>query len=147
MARIEKDMLSHMSPRHSASNANEASFEENARQPLLEQQDQIQIDMASEQALRAEENEAEIRLIERDVAELNDMFKDMSFLVEQQQETLDCIEDNIASTATYTRQGYNEVEKAQAYQRRSRSRMCKLLLLLLVIVTIAVLVVVGIIKS
>jgi t-SNARE complex subunit (syntaxin) len=88
----------------------EETFVEAASAPLLAQE-QVEIDMASEMALRAEQNENEIRIIERDVAELNDMFQDMSFLVEQQQESIDCIEDNIASTATYTRRGYEEVEK------------------------------------
>lgn len=112
MARIEKRWLASISPRPSAArdDVKEETFVESASTPLLAQE-QVEIDIASEMALRAAENEQEIQVIERDVAELNDMFKDMSFLVEQQQETLDCIEDNIASTATYTRQGYQEVEK------------------------------------
>eukprot|EP00474_Spongospora_subterranea_P009362 CRZ09820.1 hypothetical protein [Spongospora subterranea] len=113
----------------------ESQFATESREPLL--QDQVQIDMAAEQARHIEETEQEIRQIERDVTELNDMFKDMGMLVEQQQENIDCIEDNIASTATYTRSGYEQVQTAARYQRRARSRLCKLLFLLATIVVIA----------
>ncbi|KMS93361.1 hypothetical protein BVRB_032260, partial [Beta vulgaris subsp. vulgaris] len=104
------------------------TFPETAREPLL--QDQVQIDVASEQARQIEETEAEIRQIERDVVELNDMFKDMGILVEQQQEGINHIEDNIVSAEAYSRRGYEEVQTAARYQRHARSRMCKLLVVM-----------------
>lgn len=111
------------------------SFKETAREPLL--QDQVHVDIASEQARQIEETEAEIRQIERDVVELNDMFKDMGILVEQQQEGINHIADNILSAEAYTSRGYEEVQTAARYQRRSRSRMCKLLLVMVFVSAIA----------
>lgn len=113
-------------------------FATQSREPLLSQeQEQIQIDMAADQARQIQETEAEIQQIERDVVELNDMFKDMSLLVEAQQESITTIADNITSTADYTRSGYQEVQRAQHYQRNARSRMCKLLFIFVVVAAIA----------
>lgn len=85
------------------------------------------------------EREAEIRNIEQGVTELNELFRDVAHIVNEQGETLDVIAANVDNTRTDTRGADVELRSAARYQKNARSKACCLLLILAVILTIIIL--------
>jgi len=85
------------------------------------------------------EREAEIRNIEQGVSELNELFRDVAHIVNEQGEVLDTIAANVENTRVSTRGADQELISAARYQRNARSKACCLLLILAVILTIIIL--------
>lgn len=102
------------------------------------QQIQMQIDYEpvnaeelEQQSLLVEEREREIHQISQDISEINDIFLNLHDIVNEQQFSIDNIEDNILRYSDDVRGASNELRKAERYQRRSGGRMfCCLLILL-----------------
>jgi hypothetical protein len=65
-----------------------------------------QLDLEAEQLKQRKEA---LKQIEKDVVTLNDMMKDMAFLVDEQQDVIDSIEYNIISTANSTKKAEQEL--------------------------------------
>lgn len=92
-----------------------------------------------------QERHKDIQKIERTLAELAQLFNDMSILVEQQDETLDVIEETAAHVEKDTEAGLGHTMKAVESARSARKKrwICfGLFILLLVIVAIIIAVVV-----
>jgi len=92
-----------------------------------------------------QERHKDIQKIERTLAELAQLFNDMSILVEQQDETLDVIEDTAAHVEKDTEVGLSHTMKAVESGRAARKKrwICfGLIVLLLVIIAIIIAVVV-----
>lgn len=115
--------------------------------PFGQQQSQEQLRLASQDEVDFQdslivEREAEIRNIEQGVTELNELFRDVAHIVNEQGEMLDTIAANVDNTRSDTRGADLELRSAARYQKNARSKMCCLLLILAVILTIIVLAVV-----
>lgn len=87
------------------------------------------------------DRELGLRNILSEMDQLNGMMKDISELIEEQQEAVDNIEDNIVSTQTHTVAAEGEIVQASTYQKRARSWLCYLLLVMLVVLFIVAMVV------
>jgi len=98
----------------------------------------------TEEMLIREKNE-EIKALERDLVEVNQLMKDVSVLVSEQQGALDSIEGNVEATAVHVQQGNTQLRKAGEHQKSSRKKMCCLAILLLIIIIILA-VVLGVLK-
>ncbi|TVY35519.1 Syntaxin [Lachnellula subtilissima] len=112
--------------------------------PFSQQQSQEQLRLASQDEVDFQdslivEREAEIRNIEQGVTELNELFRDVAHIVNEQGEVLDTIANNVENTRTDTRGADLELRSAARYQRNARSKACCLLLILAVILTIIIL--------
>ncbi|TVY18307.1 Syntaxin pep12 [Lachnellula arida] len=112
--------------------------------PFGQQQSQEQLRLASQDEVDFQdslivEREAEIRNIEQGVTELNELFRDVAHIVNEQGEVLDTISNNVENTRTDTRGADLELRSAARYQRNARSKACCLLLILAVILTIIIL--------
>ena len=112
--------------------------------PFGQQQSQEQLRLASQDEVEFQdslivEREAEIRNIEQGVTELNELFRDVAHIVNEQGEMLDTIHDNVENTRTDTRGADLELRSAARYQRQARSKACCLLLILAVILTVIIL--------
>lgn len=66
----------------------------------------------------------DIRLLERSVAELHQMFLDMAYLTEEQGEILDHIEFHLKRTNSYVEDGNENTYKAIGFQRKIRKKQC-----------------------
>ncbi|KAJ1955471.1 hypothetical protein IWQ62_005521 [Dispira parvispora] len=86
------------------------------------------------------EREHEIYEIEQGITELNEVFRDLGTIVNEQQSLLDNIESNVSSMAINVRHAGEELITANRHQKKSRRTMCFLLLLLVAIVCIVLLV-------
>lgn len=95
------------------------------------------------QQLLIAEREAEIREIETGVQELNEIFRDLGHIVQEQGDMIDNIEYNINSLATNTQGADRELLDAHAYQRRSGRRMLCLTLIIAFVVAIVLLAILG----
>lgn len=94
-------------------------------------QGQVNLEIMEPELVMLEEREEGLRVIAKDVLQVNEMMKDLAFLVEEQQTDIDFIHDNVSSAHAYVDRGETELITASAHQRSSRSRMCYLLLILL----------------
>ncbi|KAI3659816.1 hypothetical protein MP638_002773 [Amoeboaphelidium occidentale] len=70
------------------------------------------------------EREQSIVDIEHKIHEVNEIFRDLSTLVVEQQGFVDNIEANIESAATRTGDAVGELQSASRYQQSSRTKMC-----------------------
>jgi syntaxin 7 len=70
------------------------------------------------------EREQSIVDIEHKIHEVNEIFRDLSTLVVEQQGFVDNIEANIESAATRTGDAVGELQSASKYQQSSRTKMC-----------------------
>lgn len=83
-----------------------------------------------------------VREIERKLLELQQIFLDMSVLVEAQGDMLDNIESQVSSAVDHVQSGTTALQKAKKLQKNSRKWMCIAIIILLIIVAIIVLAVV-----
>tara|TARA_Y100000389_G_C17467636_1_gene527056 strand:- start:3552 stop:3875 length:324 start_codon:yes stop_codon:yes gene_type:complete len=72
-----------------------------------------------------EERELAISTLCEDVHDLNDMFKDLALMVEEQGEGVNLIADNISSSETNTSKVNKELEKAETHQRKNGTCCCR----------------------
>lgn len=85
-----------------------------------------------------EERHEGILSIEKGVKELTELWNQLSFLIDEQQEQLDNIEANVDQTRKYVTQGNKELQKASEYQLSARKKtMCLIALLFVVVLAIA----------
>ncbi|KAK1288935.1 hypothetical protein QJS10_CPB19g01229 [Acorus calamus] len=79
-----------------------------------------------------------VREIERKLLELQQIFLDMSVLVEAQGDMLDNIESQVSSAVDHVQSGTTALRKAKKLQRNSRKWMCIAIIILLIIVVIII---------
>ncbi|KAI9033271.1 t-SNARE, partial [Hyaloraphidium curvatum] len=84
------------------------------------------------------ERERDIKEIEKSIVEVNEIFRDLGTMVNEQQYMLDNIEANVSSVAVNMENATDELRTASKYQKMSRNRMCCLLLVLAIIAIIVV---------
>jgi len=112
----------------------EVDHEQRQAQLLLEQE-QTEADLAVFQ-----EREEAIRNLERDILDINDIFKELGSMISEQGEIIDSIESNVERAHDQVETGAVHLEKAKTYQAKSRKKMCCLLLILIVIAGVVALI-------
>jgi len=85
--------------------------------------------------------DADIRQIEKNIIEVNEIFQDLSKLVVEQGSMIDNIESNIESSVVSTSTGVEEIRKASDHQKKARTKLCCLTVILLIIASVLVLVI------
>lgn len=88
------------------------------------------------------ERETEIRNIEQSVGELNELFRDVAHIVQEQGGQLELISENVENTRNDTRGADTELRSASKYQKKSRNKACCLLVILAIVLVIIILAVV-----
>ncbi|KAI5957757.1 PEP12 [Candida theae] len=107
-------------------------------QPPQQHQQQIQItyepvnaEELEQQTLLVQEREREIHQIQQDTHEINNIFSNLSSIINEQQFQVDSIENNIFTYSSNARQASNELRSAHRYQKRSSGTLfCCLMILL-----------------
>ncbi|KAJ8968187.1 hypothetical protein NQ317_006789 [Molorchus minor] len=96
---------------------------------LSKQMSQQQLLMLEEDNTRfVREREQEVNTIVRSIMDLNDIFKDLNQMVVDQGTVLDRIDYNIEQTSIQVHEGFKQLQKADAYQRKNR-KMCAIIIL------------------
>lgn len=116
-----------------------ASSAEQQQQQLEERQrlaNQNEVDFQESLII---EREAEIRNIEQSVGELNELFRDVSHIVNEQGGQLDIISENVDRVTTDAHGANRELHGASRYQKGARNKACCLLFILAFILVIVIL--------
>ncbi|KAL4809038.1 t-SNARE [Aspergillus unguis] len=140
---LEKQRASAVAARTAVDEAEhptEAGAQQQQQQQLLEEQPRLanQGEVDFQEALIIE-RETEIRNIEQSVGELNELFRDVAHIVNEQGQQLDTISGNVENVHDNTRGANVELRSASRYQKNARSKACCLLIILAVILTIIIL--------
>ena len=102
-------------------------------------QEQLQMSRANRQMLT--ERETEINHIVKSIQDLNDLFKDIAVMVEDQGTIVDRIDYNIEKVSSSVQQGLTELEKASKYQKTSRKMYLIAFLIVLFLILFILLVI------
>lgn len=86
------------------------------------------------------EREEEIREIEQGIHLVNEIFRDLGTLVQEQGNVLDNIESNVSNIAVNTENAHSELRRASKSQKSSRNTKCCILLVLVVLAAILVII-------
>lgn len=82
--------------------------------------------------LEQQRNDQEIEQLARRAEEIRDIFMDLNNLIIEQGTIVDRIDYNITETLNNANAAHDEIEKAQAYQKKSRMWICVFILTILV---------------
>ncbi|XP_017887891.1 syntaxin-12 [Ceratina calcarata] len=122
-----------------------APFGEKKQETLIELQDsktqkQIQLQqMKEEQNLRMlEKQEASIIEMEKDINDINKIFKDLGTIVYDQREMVDSIEASVERTEVSVNEATSHVRQASMYQNKLRKKKCILVLIGAIILSILI---------
>ncbi|KAF9427792.1 hypothetical protein BGZ76_002187 [Entomortierella beljakovae] len=85
------------------------------------------------------QREEEIREIEHGITELNEIFRDLGTMVNEQGSMLDSIENNVTSISMSTQSASEQLTTAAIHQRNARKKSCYLLMIIAVVTAIVVL--------
>ncbi|XP_037726480.1 syntaxin-16 [Drosophila subpulchrella] len=118
------------------SNGNSYLFEEDDeaiddhfQRPPASRMTQQQLLLFEEENSRvAQHREQEVTKIVKSIYDLNDIFKDLGHMVQEQGTVLDRIDYNVEQTQTRVSEGLRQLHKAEMYQRKNR-KMCVILIL------------------
>jgi len=88
------------------------------------------------------ERDTQIKTIQGQMVQVNEIFRDLAKLVEDQGEMIDNIQTNIVSASQNVESGLKEVKEADKSQQSSRKKLCILAIIVTVIVAVVVIVVV-----
>lgn len=102
-------------------------------------QSQMQIQMEQEQELQElQEREKQIRQLESDIMDVNQIFKDLATMVHEQGEIIDSIEANVESAQVHVSQGGTQLQQARLYQNRARRKKVCIIAIGLVVLAIII---------
>mmetsp|Transcript_9760 Transcript_9760/g.10814 ORF Transcript_9760/g.10814 Transcript_9760/m.10814 type:complete len:152 (-) Transcript_9760:199-654(-) len=93
------------------------------------------------------DRDQEIVHIQGQMAQVNEIMKDLADLVNEQGQMIDNIETNVEHTHQNTTEAVSEVSKAAKYQKKARNKLCILAIGTVVAVLIVIIVVVIFIKK
>lgn len=102
------------------------------QQEQQQRQLQIQRDLQFEQDMLLE-REQQVRQIEADVLDVNQIMKELSSITNQQSEVIDTIENTIEHTVGNVESGHTELAKAAEYQNRYRRKVMYLLIIAIIL--------------
>ncbi|XP_072317488.1 syntaxin-12-like [Eucyclogobius newberryi] len=87
------------------------------------------------------ERETNIRQLESDIMDVNQIFKDLAVMIHDQGEMIDSIEANVENAEVHVNRGAGQLQKAAYYQRKSRKRMCVLAMVLSLVLVVLIIIV------
>lgn len=99
-----------------------------------------------DETLQVEQREREMRQLESDIVGINDIFRDLATLVNEQGEVIDSIESNVETAAVRVESGNKQLERAVVYKRCSRKLTC-IIVSILIGVVIAIIVAIVIVLA
>lgn len=88
----------------------------------------------------AARREHEVRQIVKSIVDLNDIFKDLAQMVADQGTVLDRIDYNIEQCQIQVHQGYQQLQKADSYQKKNRKMVCILILASVTVILVILLI-------
>ncbi|KAB7500398.1 Syntaxin-7 [Armadillidium nasatum] len=103
---------------------------------------QMQIQMEQEELQALQEREAQIRQLESDIFDVNQIFKDLATMVHEQGEVIDSIEANVEMAQQNVGQGASQLNQAAQYQNKARRKKLCLFIIFAVVLAVLILIIV-----
>lgn len=97
--------------------------------------------LEEENTLIAAQREQEVNNIVKSIVDLNDIFKELARMVEDQGTILDRIDYNIEQTQSQVYEGFKQLQKAETYQRKNRKMCCIIILAASIVLLIILLII------
>ncbi|KAI9258370.1 t-SNARE [Helicostylum pulchrum] len=120
--------------------------QENQRVSAIDSQRQVQLEVLDSEIeyneLLISEREGEIQNIEQGISELNEIFRDMGMLVNEQESGIQSIYGNVLNITQNTRYAADELVIANRHQRSARRNMCCFLLIITIVACFLALIIV-----
>ncbi|XP_046875543.1 syntaxin-12 isoform X2 [Hypomesus transpacificus] len=82
------------------------------------------------------DRETNIRQLESDILDVNQIFKDLAVMIHDQGEMIDSIEANVENAEVHVERGAEQLQRAAYYQQKSRKKMCILAMVMSVVLVI-----------
>jgi len=92
------------------------------------------------------ERDRDIKLVQGQVVEVNEIFRDLAKLVEEQGDLVDNIQTNISNVVVNVKTASEEVKEANESQQSSRKKLCFIAVAVVLIIAIVVVVVLVVLK-
>lgn len=107
----------------------QSELDENFQRPMGNRLTQQQLLLFEEENTRlALSRDEEVSKVVKTIYDLNDIFKDLNQMVQEQGTILDRIDYSIEQTQTRVSEGLRQLQRAEMYQRKNR-KMCAILVL------------------
>ncbi|XP_063968012.1 syntaxin-7-like isoform X3 [Lytechinus pictus] len=87
------------------------------------------------------ERESQLKKLESDILDVNQIFKDLATMVHEQGDMIDSIEANVESAEVHVEQANTQLEKAVTYQSKARRKKFLLLICVLVLIVVIALII------
>lgn len=121
---------------------NEAEKNDSYESEQRRRQAQIERETVETEVALLQERDVQIRQLESDILDINEIFRDLGTMVHEQGVTIDSIESNVESAQTDVEQGVQEVGRASLYQSKARKKKCCLIVTVLIVIAIVVIIIV-----
>uniref|UniRef100_A0A1I8PK79 t-SNARE coiled-coil homology domain-containing protein n=1 Tax=Stomoxys calcitrans TaxID=35570 RepID=A0A1I8PK79_STOCA len=109
--------------------AKQNELDQHFQRPMANRMTEQQLLLFEEENTRLALNrDEEVSKIVKSIYDLNDIFKDLGQMVQEQGTVLDRIDYSIEQTQTRVSEGVRQLQKAEMYQRKNR-KMCAILVL------------------
>ncbi|XP_041974581.1 syntaxin-16 [Aricia agestis] len=136
----QTDLLFSLPSSSGAQNFEDENIDSMFQKPALNQKQLLL--MQEENTKMIAEREEEVNKIVRSIMDLNEIFKDLGQMVNEQGTVLDRIDYNIEQTQVQVHEGFKQLQKAERYQRQNRKMHCILILAITCIVMVILLIIV-----
>lgn len=112
------------------------------RQQLMAQEQVIDDDLAL-----IRDREEQIRALEGDILDVNEIFRDLGAMIYEQGEQIDTIEANVEKASTDVEQGAEQLGQASKYQKKARKKLCCLVVILVIIAAVIAIIIAVSVKK
>ncbi|XP_041484972.1 syntaxin-7-like isoform X2 [Lytechinus variegatus] len=112
-------------------------FESSRQDTGMTQQSQV----SYEDFEAIKERESQLKKLESDILDVNQIFKDLATMVHEQGDMIDSIEANVESAEVHVEQANTQLEKAVTYQSKARRKKFLLLICVLVLIVVVALII------
>lgn len=96
---------------------------------ILQMEEDVDLEMIKER-------ENAIKQLEKDITDVNQIFKDLGMLVHEQGDMLDSIEANVETAQIQVHEGNKQLASAATYQSKARRKKCICVIILLVVIAV-----------
>lgn len=96
---------------------NDSDVEPLVNTQALQQEQERELEAIKERTQR-------IQKLETDILDVNEIFKDLAVLIQEQGETIDSIEGNVEQAVVHVTEANVQLQRAKDYQKSARKRLC-----------------------
>lgn len=134
------------SPNYDPFSDSKLTFDENPNATGFQpkQQQFVQMEISDIDLELMTEREESLQKLERDIVDVNQIFKDLGLLVHEQGDVIDSIEANVESASVDVEQGTEQLRQAREYQSKARKKKCIIITIIVIILALVIIIPVAV---